>query len=165
MGTLTVRRTLDHPLESVWPVLADFAGTAVWNPDVLASAAVGDRRTGLGARRRCEFDTEGRKWTEEEIVAFDEGDHRYTLRIMEGTAAPPVEDVRVELAATAVGPRTEVVVTATLTGRTVGQRLAAGAGSVVLRRVFHRVLAGLALHLDTGLTVADRAALRAGGRR
>ena len=148
MATTTRRTTVDAPVERVWAVLADFAGTHRWNPEVPVSYAVGDQTTGLGARRRCEFDDAGRKWLEETIIAFDEPGHRYTLRLVDGTAKPPIDDVTVEIAAAAAtADRTEVTFTATLTGRGPAQRAMAGVGALALRRVLGRVLAGLDDHL------------------
>lgn len=162
MAVLNVQRTMPHNVERVWAVLSDFPSTMIYNPEVLKSESVNGLQTGLGARRRCEFDPNGKKWTEEQIVAFDDAAKRFTLRIEGGTAAPPIDDVRAEMVAEALGPdETLVTVTTTLNGSGLKQRLVIGAGTVALRGVFRRVLAGLDHHLSTGAHVTDRAYLKA----
>lgn len=141
-------------VDTVWPVLADFAGTDRWNPLVPRSFAVSERTTGVGARRRCEFDGQGEKWLEEEIVAFDEEARSYTMRIVGGTEKPPVDDVRVTIsAAPAPSGRTRVTMRAKLVGRGLGQRAAAVVGSLVLGRVLTRLLTAL----DSYVTDAEPA--------
>ncbi len=161
MATATRTATIDTPIEDVWPVLADFAGTYRWNPLVPVSHAVGDQSTGLGARRHCEFNNDGSKWLEEEIVAFDESNHRYTLRLLEGTEKPPIDDVRVEISARSASPTTtEVTMTAMLTGRGPVQKLVAGIGALALRRVLGQLMTGLEHHLNTGDEIIDLKQLR-----
>ena len=142
-------------------MLADFTGTYRWNPVVPRSHPVGDRTTGLDAHRRCEFDDDGTKWLEERIIAFDERNHRYTLQILDGTEKPPIDDVRVEIAARpAAGKTTEVTMTATLTGNGPIKKVIAGIGSLALRRVLGQLMAGLAHHVATGDEVTDLSVLR-----
>jgi len=156
MATATRSSTINAPIERVWPVLADFAGTYRWNPVVLASHAVGDQSSGLGARRRCEFNDDGSKWLEEEIIAFDATRHRYTLQLMQGTEMPPVDNVQVQISADSATPSTtEVTMTATLLGRGPLQKVVAGVGSLALRRVLGQLMAGLQQHVDTGREVVD----------
>jgi carbon monoxide dehydrogenase subunit G len=148
---------INAPIDRVWPVLADFAGNDRWSPPVFKSFAVNGKTTGLAARRRCELNDSGSKWTEEQIIAFDESNHRYTLQIVEGTAKPPLDDVRVELAASPRGTNaTQVTMTADLTARGPMQKVTAGVGAIVLKRVFGQLMAGLEYYIATGRKVTDR---------
>ena len=161
MATATRSSTISAPIERVWSVLADFAGTYRWNPVVPFSHAVGDRSSGLGARRRFEFNGEGTKWIEEEIIAFDEVQHRYTLQLKRGTEMPPVDDVQVQISADRASPSTtRVTMTATLTGRGPVQKVVAGVGSLALRRVLGQLMAGLDHHVATGREVVDLKQIR-----
>lgn len=161
MARATRTATVNAPIDRVWSVLADFAGTSRWNPLVPVSYAANGQRTGLGARRRCEFNDDGTKWLEEHIVAFDETSHRYTLQIIEGTEKPPVADVHVTIAARELtADTTEVTMTADLTAAGPIQKVIAGVGALALRRALHLLLAGLEHHIVTGNDVADPKQLR-----
>ncbi len=104
MTQIAVTKKIERSIDDVWPVLADFAGTATYNPEVLASRSMNGLATGLGARRHCQLDQGGQKWTEEEIIEFEADRHRYVLRIVEGPGKPPIDDVRVEMSAHADRP-------------------------------------------------------------
>lgn len=161
---LVARREIEVDADAAWAVLADFVRTDVWNPEVPRSHGTSGIDRGLGARRRCIFDARGKKWTEELITAFDDVGRSFTLKIVDGPAKPPVDDVRVTMAVRPLGPgRCEVTAHAVLTGSSFPQRLAARAGAKVLKGVFARVLAGLDHHLRTGEPVPDRGVLKRAG--
>lgn len=101
------------------------------DPVVLVSYAANGRTTGLGARRRCEFNDDGTRWVEEHIAARE---------LTAGT--------------------TEVTMTADLAAAGPIKKVIAGAGSLALRRVLDQLLAGLAHHIATGDDAADLKQLR-----
>lgn len=151
MRKVAVKRIIQRPVEEVWPLLSDFANTHTYNPEVLSSRSINGKSSGLGAVRRCEFDPQGNRWTQEEIVEFDEAERMYVLEIKDGPAKPPIDKVAVEMSATSAGPNeTEVTATARLSGWGVRQNLMAWVGGFALRPVLGRVLAGLDHYLETG---------------
>ncbi len=161
MATTEISRTIHAPIETVWPILADFGQTHRWNPEVAHSASVGDLATGLGAQRSCEFDDTGSKWITEEIVAFDEPGHRYTVQLIGGPSKPPIEEVLVDIKAVATTPETTTVtMAATLNGRGPLQKAMATMGVAAMKRVLGRVLHGLDHHVTTGEVVTTRRQLR-----
>lgn len=161
MSHVTKATTIDAPIADVWPVLADFANTYRWNPEVPRSFAVNDLTSGLGARRRCEFNGDGTKWLEERIVEFDEANHTYTLQIVDGTEKPPIDDVHVTISAIEASPTTTLVtMSAGLVGRGPIKKAVAVLGGLVLKRVLDRLMRGLAHHVATGEEVRDARQLR-----
>ncbi|MDH4279042.1 MAG: SRPBCC family protein [Acidimicrobiia bacterium] len=157
MATTRVSRTINAPIEQVWATLADFGTTYRWNPEVIHSTSIGDRATGLGAERRCELNDTGSKWITEEIVAFDGPGHRYTVKLTGGPSKPPIEEVLVDIGATAsTATSTEVTMAATLNGNGPVQRAMATMGALAMKRVLSRVAAGLEHHLITGEDVTSR---------
>ena len=161
MAATRISRTINAPIDKVWPVLADFGETHRWNPEVPFSTTIGEKPTGLGAQRKCELDDNGSKWITEEIVAYDEANHRYTVRLTGGPAKPPIEEVLVDIDATAVSAgSTEVTMAATLTGNGPIQTVMAAMGALAMKRVLTRVAHGLDHHVTTGENVTSRHQLR-----
>lgn len=69
--TTTIRNEIDieaTPAE-VWDVLADLDRLAEYDPVVVTSTILGDRPSGLGARRRCEV--KPRRWFHEEVTIWE----------------------------------------------------------------------------------------------
>jgi ribosome-associated toxin RatA of RatAB toxin-antitoxin module len=55
MHKVTVKKEINHDVKSVWNVLDDFGAVHKYNPGVKTSNIIGDRQTGMGARRVCNF--------------------------------------------------------------------------------------------------------------
>lgn len=55
MHKVTVKREINHAVKSVWSVLDDFGAVHKYNPGVKSSNIIGDKQTGMGARRVCNF--------------------------------------------------------------------------------------------------------------
>ena len=139
-------RTIPASLDAVWGVLANIGNTAVYNPVVFESA--GDTTAEVGSTRRCQVNSSGSKWIEEEVI--ESGDHRYTIEIVGGNGAPPMRTT-VEITAVPDGPdATRVAMEATLHPEGIVQRLLAVPGRRMMARVSARVLSGLEHHLVTG---------------
>ena len=164
MPQTSASRTIDAPVEEVWRVLVDFGSTSVYNPSVPKSFSVGELASGLGAKRRCEFDDAGKKYIEERIVAFDDANRSYTVEIVDGPAKPPVDHVHVDISAVPDGPdRTVVTMSADLSGDGLKGKVMAAVGAPMLKRVSRQVLAGLDHHITTGEPVKDLTQLKSAG--
>jgi ribosome-associated toxin RatA of RatAB toxin-antitoxin module len=55
MHNVTVKREINHDVESVWNVLDDFGTVHKYHPGVKTSSIIGDKQTGMGAKRVCNF--------------------------------------------------------------------------------------------------------------
>ena len=55
MHSITVKREMNENVEAVWKVLDDYGTVYRYNPDVETSEILGEKKTGLGARRVCHF--------------------------------------------------------------------------------------------------------------
>ena len=55
MHSVTVKRAINHNVDAVWSVLDDFGSVYKYNPSVEKSEILGDKLTGVGARRVCHF--------------------------------------------------------------------------------------------------------------
>lgn len=149
MPRTTTTRTIHASLEEVWPVLADLANTADYNPAVARSFTINDQPSGLGARRRCDISADGKKFIEEEAVAFDAEGRSYTMSLVGGTAKPPIDTVQVTVSCEAAGPdATTVTMHTELAGNGLVQKAMALAATPMMRRVSGQVLDGLDAHVS-----------------
>lgn len=55
MHNITVTREMNNNVETVWKVLDDYGSVYKYNPGVETSEILGEKKTGLGARRVCNF--------------------------------------------------------------------------------------------------------------
>ena len=55
MHNITVKREMNNSVESIWKVLDDYGSVYKYNPGVATSDILGEKKTGLGARRVCNF--------------------------------------------------------------------------------------------------------------
>ncbi len=55
MHNVTVKREMNNTAEAVWKVLDDYGTVYRYNPGVETSEILGEKKTGLGARRACHF--------------------------------------------------------------------------------------------------------------
>jgi len=55
MHSITVKREMNNDVETVWKVLDDYSSVYKYNPGVETSEVLGEKKTGLGARRVCNF--------------------------------------------------------------------------------------------------------------
>ena len=104
MQKLIVTRKLDVPAPAAWKVLDTFGSVYKVNPVVERSKLVGDRPTGKGAQRVCDFHSGKR--VKETIVQYDEG-RSLTIELSEFTL--PLKSARTRMEVTSVsGDRCQV---------------------------------------------------------
>jgi uncharacterized membrane protein len=132
--------------DAVWAVLGNIGDIANYNPNLQASAYLGEVR-GDGASRRCVITDQVS--LDERIVAWEEG-HHYTLELYDATTFLPYARLLVsfEVSETA-GDRTRVVQTMSyrMKGGPVGNLLAPMMRGTMSRAV-HDNLEGLKRHVE-----------------
>jgi uncharacterized protein YndB with AHSA1/START domain len=101
MSQLTVTKTINAPIDTVWPALADFGGIHRFHPGVKNSYLLNDKEGGVGAQRVCEF-YDGNSITEE-VSGWEDGCHM-TVDITKGSL--PIRDAAGTIEVTANGEGT-----------------------------------------------------------
>lgn len=85
MASIQVTRRINKDATTIWPILADFADIAKFNPFLAHSALIGERSAGgtcgVGTHRQCDMKF-GNTYLREEIVEWKEGES-YTAHIYE----------------------------------------------------------------------------------
>ena len=71
--------------DKVWKVMDDFGGIQKYAPTIKESSIVGDKQTGLGAKRKVTFEHDGSSLVEE-ITQYDEG-NGYKMQVS-GVSSP-----------------------------------------------------------------------------
>jgi len=166
MTTLNFETTLNANKQEAWQVIADFAGISVYHPGVPKSYVINQsERSGLGAERRCELSNDGKKYIDERIVRFVDG-QEYDVEIYGGNQIPPVNNILVTIGVESVS-----------TGQTriyirLSYQPKFGPIGVVMDRVMIRPLMSKAMkgiiygfkhHMETGEPVQSFGTLKAAG--
>lgn len=109
MPKVTVKQTVNAPIDQVWASWDRFGDVADFNPNLAASRLIaGSAPSGRGAMRQCDL-KDGKNHIRERIVDYDPG-RRMVVDIYEGTMPLKRGIATVELKA--AGPaRTEVSMT------------------------------------------------------
>lgn len=151
MRTVLATRTIDLEQTQLWNILDDFGGIYRFHPAVERSPLLGRQRSGLGARRRCEF-YDGSQVVEE-IIDYQPG-QQLTVDIVEGSL--PLEQAQGTIAlAPLQDGGTEV--SFRIDYKPKYGPLGAVMDALVMRRSFRkllaRVLEGLETHARTGAVI------------
>jgi len=94
MVKVHIERVIDVPIERTWEIIADFSNVQVIHPLVeTVDQKTPDKDRGVGAVRICNL-YDGNKAVEE-IVQWDENNHSYKIKLIEGTL--PMKEVSAEL--------------------------------------------------------------------
>ena len=84
MAYVTVNRTINAPIETVWESWDDFGGIYKFNPNLKYSRLLdGSQPTGEGAKRQCDIN-DGKNWIREKVVEYVPR-KRMKIDIYEGT--------------------------------------------------------------------------------
>lgn len=111
MQTITVKKIVNAPAESVWVSWDDFGNVYKFNPAISASRLLSDDDipTGVGARRECEL-KDGKNWVREEIVDYIPS-KKMTISIYE--ASLPIKTMSATIRLRSItDTKTEVAMTA-----------------------------------------------------
>ena len=94
MSAIHKQIVVNAPIEDVWASWDAFGDIMVFNPNVNKSKLLpGSQKTGLGAKRRCDF-TDGKNHVLEEIVGY-QPQESMTVAIYEGSV--PIKSATVRL--------------------------------------------------------------------
>ena len=150
MTQVTVQRTINLPQERVWPILADFPNIYRFHPAIAQSPQIGDKDTGLGAQRRCEF-YDGNHVTEQ-VVGWEEG-RSMDVEITEGSMPLNRAEAHVEIEA--LGPK-QTRVSFTMNYEPKFGPLGWMMDKIVLRRNFTKILGQVLEGLETYALTGQR---------
>jgi len=155
MTTIKRSVTIDAADDKVWAALADFGAISTWNPGVKTSALTSTAQTGIGITRQCQLAPTG---TVDEVVTDWEEGRRLTVEITEFKGVPGMRSATAYFELAPGGAATEVKLRMDYA---VGLgAIGAGMNAMVMRRQFgsaaSRLLAGLKLHVESGLPVGRK---------
>lgn len=85
--------TVSIPAHKVWAVLSDYSAVERFAPTVKSSSIVGDKHSGIGAKRRVTLHHDGSSMIEE-ITEYDEGEG-YKMEVSE--LSSPLKSMQAEL--------------------------------------------------------------------
>ncbi|MBQ4848106.1 SRPBCC family protein [Pseudoalteromonas sp. MMG005] len=136
------------PAHKVWQVLADFSGIEKFATTIKSSSIVGNKTSGLGAKRKCTFDNNSS--LVEEVIDYQEG-QGYRMVISDHSL--PLESMYAEMKVKAIDENTseiymsaDFVVKGGVFGKLVGHMLM----RPMMKGVFTKVMSGLAYYTVTG---------------
>lgn len=158
MYTVTVRETVDAPIEDVWEAIDDFGNVYEFHPYVEGSRLINDVARGTGAKRQCDFYSG--ESIREEVVETVPG-KRQVVDIFDTGSFPLEENVATfDLEAVADG-RTRVTVEMTFRPKygPVGWVMARVAMKRQFRSLLENVLRGLEKYLRTGQLIGEKGEL------
>lgn len=153
MTHVTVKQTVDAPLNIVWDTWDDFGNIADFNPVVKKSYLLdGSTKSGLGAKRHCDM-KDGKNFVREEMVGYTRH-KQMVVDIFEGSI--PVKDASGTIDFNKIGPnKTEVTMTLEFTPK---MGLIGKIMQPVMKKQFTsmvgKLLAGNAVFAETRLVAA-----------
>jgi len=166
MTTLNFDITVNASKDDAWKTLADFAGISVFHPTVPTSYTINSTAgTGLGAERRCEFNSDGSKYIDERITRFVDG-KEYDVEIYGGTQMPPVNNLSITLGIESISlSQTRVYVRASYQPKygPVGMVMNMLMIKPFISKALNGILLGFKHHMETGQQVQSFGTLKAAG--
>lgn len=156
MTTVIAQREIAAPADAVWAALDDFGGISRMHPAVVRSYLTGERASGVGAERRCDFDDSGDRHIYERIVGYDPDARTLRISAFAGTFRPPVRDVEAIMQVEDLGgDRSRLTMRMDLDGNVLQRAMAATVVRRKLAPMLDAVLAGTDVHVTTGREVRD----------
>ena len=137
------------PAKKVWEVLNDYGGMEKFVPTVKSSPIVGDKQTGLGAKRKVTIHHDGSSLVEE-IIEYDEG-RGYKVEVSQ--QAPPIKRMQAELRVEAVDDESSEIywgVDFEVKGGPLGWLMGNLMMKPIMKGVIAKAVDGLAYHSATG---------------
>ena len=84
MANVTVTRTVNAPIDQVWPSWDDFGAIAKFNPNLNGSNLINNSQgSGLGAMRQCDM-SDGKNYIREKVVEY-QPHQKLVIDIYDGT--------------------------------------------------------------------------------
>lgn len=143
------------PAGKAWTVLNDFGGIERYAPTIERSPILSEQKTGIGAKRKCEFYNDKGSIVEE-IVEMQDGES-LTLNLTEH--GMPMKFMTAQLSVKPIDGETSELsmeLDFEVKGGPFGWLLGAVMIRPVMRGAFRKVLRGWAFHAATGETVGDK---------
>ncbi len=157
MQKLVIKRNLEVPAPAAWEVIDAFGSVYKVNPVVEKTRLVGDKATGEGAQRVCDF-YNGQS-VKETIVHYDAG-RSYTIVLSEFSL--PFKSVRTRIEVTPLpGDRSQVVFYLEFAPKfgPVGWLMAQLMFKPFLRKALMGFAKGIEDHIKTGKIVGEKGKL------
>lgn len=151
MGNVTVTAEVAASAERVWRAFASFGDIHRFHPHVQISPLLTDQRSGVGAKRRCQF-YDGNHVVEE-VVGWEDG-RAITVDILEGSMPLKKAQARIEIAPLGK-EKSEVRFTMRYEPKfgLLGQVMDALLLRSKFRGMLSQVLGSLETHLTTGVNI------------
>lgn len=136
------------PSEKIWEVLNDFSSVERFATTIKSSPIVGDKKSGLGAKRLCTFENDSS--LVEEIIDYQEG---RSIKVEISDFALPLKSMHAEMGVEKIDANSsEIFWSADFVVKwgPIGWLLGFLAMRPVMKGVFTKLLSGLAYHAATG---------------
>lgn len=140
------------PASKIWEVLEDYGSIERFAPTVKTSPIEGDKRTGVGARRRVTFHHDGSSLVEE-IIEYREG-HGYKMEVSE--LSSPLKSMQAEMKVHEVDANSSEISMAVqfeVKGGPFGWLMGNLMIGPMMKGVLGKALTGLAYHSATGKVI------------
>ncbi len=147
--------TVSIPAQKVWQVLDDYAGVEKFAPTVKSSPIVGDKASGLGAKRRVTLHHDGSSMVEE-IVQYSQGEG-YTMNVSE--LSSPLKSMQAEIRVDQRDDQSSTIFMAVdfeTKGGPFGWLLSKVMLGPIMKGVLKKQVSGLAFHSATGKLVGEK---------
>ncbi len=147
--------TVSIPARKVWAVLSNYSGVEKFAPTVKSSSIVGDKQSGVGAKRRVTLHHDGASMVEE-IIEYDEGEG-YKMQVSE--LSSPLESMQAELRVKDVdggSSRIFMAVDFETKGGPFGWLMSQLMLKPIMKGVLKKQVSGLAFHSATGELVDEK---------
>ena len=140
------------PAATIWEVLRDYGGIEKYAPTISSSSIVGEKSSGVGAKRKVTFHHDGSSVIEE-ITEFNDG-RGYKMGVSE--LSSPLRRMQAEMRVDETGTNSSsisMVVNFDVKGGPFGKLMGALMIKPMMKGVVRKVLTGLAYHSATGKVV------------
>lgn len=137
---------------TIWNVLNDFGGLEKFAPTVKSSPIVGDKETGVGAKRRVTIHHDGSSMVEE-IIKYHDG-QGYVMAVTE--LSSPLKSMQAEMRVDGIDERSSTInmsADITVKGGPLGWLMGKFLIGPMMKGVFKKIVEGLAYHAATGRTI------------
>ncbi len=147
--------TVSIPAHKVWAVISDYSGVEKFAPTVKSSSIIGNKHSGIGAKRRVTLHHDGSNMTEE-IIEYEEG-QGYRMEVSE--LSSPLKSMQADLRVTDVDSGSSKIFMAVdfeVKGGPVGWLMSQLMLKPIMKGVLKKQVKGLAFHSATGIVVDEK---------
>ncbi len=146
--------TVSIPAHKVWAVLSDYSGVEKFAPTVKSSPIVGEKTTGIGAKRRVTLHHDGSSMVEE-IIEYHEGEG-YKMDVSE--LASPLKSMQAELRVEDLNGSSKIFMAIDFEtkGGPFGWLIGKAMLTPIMKGVMKKQVKGLAFHSATGELVDEK---------